>query len=545
MTPHHSDIPEMGSDMDEDEALRYAIALSLQEQDQPVAQAKPSSPPRRESSPNSTAFGSLGLDRKKMEEERLQRLSKRHRETSDDDVVEVPPPKRKPPPLGARPSIRLPFPKGTVKRTWARGYPRTGDDIKIEEVFQKDKLELAVISSFQWDEEWMLSKFDMSKTKLLLAAFAADEAQKAEMRSNVPPGIRFCFPPMNGPGSMHSKLQLLKYPEYIRIVIPTGNLVPYDWGETGVMENVVFLIDLPRLSKPSEHPPTKFSTELGRFLRAMDVDETMVSSLANYDFSETHHLGFVYTIPGGHTGDALKRIGYCGLGASVASLGQATSDPIEVDLVCASLGSINYDLVNAVYNACQGDDGMREYNGRTTRSKKVDRSAASLTLKDRFRVYFPTENTVSKSRGGKLAAGTICVQAKWWRSPTFPTELFRDCVNNRDGLLMHSKIIFVRKSRTRQTDAAGQTRGWAYVGSANLSESAWGRLVKDRVTGRPKMSCRNWECGVVVQVPKAEGAMEEAATNTMDMFDGTIPVPMQIPGPPYGPTEEPWFFLRV
>ena len=43
---------------------------------------------------------------------------------------------------------------------------------------------------------------------------------------------------MNGPGAMHSKLQLLKYPEYLRIVIPTGNLVPYDWGESGVMENV-------------------------------------------------------------------------------------------------------------------------------------------------------------------------------------------------------------------------------------------------------------------------------------------------------------------
>lgn len=40
---------------------------------------------------------------------------------------------------------------------------------------------------------------------------------------------------------MHSKLMLLKYPKYLRIVVPTGNLVPYDWGETGVMENVSLL----------------------------------------------------------------------------------------------------------------------------------------------------------------------------------------------------------------------------------------------------------------------------------------------------------------
>src|SRR5204863_9885118 len=60
-------------------------------------------------------------------------------------------------------------------------------------------------------------------------------------RSNVPAHIvKFCFPPMGGAGSgsMHSKLQLLKYKNSLRIAIPTGNLTRYDWGETGVMENV-------------------------------------------------------------------------------------------------------------------------------------------------------------------------------------------------------------------------------------------------------------------------------------------------------------------
>lgn len=67
--------------------------------------------------------------------------------------------------------------------------------------------------------------------------------QKADMLGNVPQErIRFCFPPMeHGAGSMHSKLQLLKFPNYIRVAVPTGNLVPYDWGETGVMENVSVL----------------------------------------------------------------------------------------------------------------------------------------------------------------------------------------------------------------------------------------------------------------------------------------------------------------
>ena len=31
---------------------------------------------------------------------------------------------------------------------------------------------------------------------------------------------------------------LLKYERYMRIVVPTGNLMSFDWGETGTLENV-------------------------------------------------------------------------------------------------------------------------------------------------------------------------------------------------------------------------------------------------------------------------------------------------------------------
>lgn len=197
MTGSRQDVTDLGSDMDEDEALRYAIALSLQEQENQDQQTSSHVPPASASSASSSrrngtgsggaSFGLLSLDRKKMEQERLQRLAKRRRsplDEDDDDVVEVPPPKRKTPvepsrslPRPSPPSSSPPFPGGVVKRTWARGYPRTPEDIKIEEVFQKDRLELAVLSSYQWDDEWLLSKIDLRRTKLLLVAYAADESQ--------------------------------------------------------------------------------------------------------------------------------------------------------------------------------------------------------------------------------------------------------------------------------------------------------------------------------------------------------------------------------
>ena len=60
---------------------------------------------------------------------------------------------------------------------------------------------------------------------------------------------------------------------------------------------MVFLIDLPRqednAAAASRTSETRFSKDLSRFLSAAGVDEKMVNSLRNYDFSATADIGFV------------------------------------------------------------------------------------------------------------------------------------------------------------------------------------------------------------------------------------------------------------
>ncbi|KAI0911948.1 tyrosyl-DNA phosphodiesterase-domain-containing protein [Ustulina deusta] len=581
---------------DEEAALRYAIALSLQDPNitvSPSAAQKPieldqsgnedddleggpkypptpkkstqlahrnieAAPTTSRSSPapqitsssiHSGAFSTLGLDRKKMEEERLARVAKR-KASHDDETTQRCPQRVKidgqpsgmpcvttAPTSAYTKSPQLPYPKGVVKKTWVSGYPRQ-DDIKIEEILQKDQLELAVLSSFQWDDEWLLSKVDINKTKIVCIAFASSDYQKQEMRANVPKDrIRFCFPPMMPTGSMHSKLQLLKFPNYLRLVIPTGNLVPYDWGETGVMENMVFLIDLPTVTD-SANQLTMFGQELCYFLTASGLDEGLIKSLSKYDFSETSQYRFIHTIGQSHVGDGWQRTGYCGLGRAVESLGLATASEVELDFVVASLGSVNTDLISAIYNAAQGDNGLREYEKRTTGGgkKKAGQKTELSYHPDNFRIYFPSHETVNRSRGGKNSGGTICLQSKWWDSPTFPRELVHDCKSVRPGVLMHTKILFVRHPCHGKSQPS-----WAYIGSANLSESAWGRLVKDRSSGQPKLNCRNWECGVLIPMES------QAGKSGWGSFEKRIPIPMVVPGEAYGKTnsKRPWLFLEA
>ncbi|KAK8066562.1 tyrosyl-DNA phosphodiesterase domain-containing protein [Apiospora hydei] len=630
--PSTSDDPiQLSSDDEDEDDLEkppvYRPSHRLRQQDdmqgtkrEEEEEVKPSSPAAQQQTtqPAQSGLAALGLDRKKMEEERLARLGKRKAPDSEQDsqdrnrrprTVSASPGKqlqhatalvegafRASPSTGVplstsqgRPSMPMPmsmplplppptsgglrWPKGVVRKTWAAGFHPQGTKSRSTKYSKRTSYSwpLSAPCCSQWDDEWMLSKINVSRTKLMCIAYASSDQQRKEIEANVPnENVRFCFPTMLPMGSMHSKLQLLRFPNHLRIVVPSGNFVPYDWGETGAMENVrnpshhayppacaaaasltamqvVFIIDLPKVQTPdaaAANKLTMFGEELCYFLTAQGLDKGLVTSLTKYDFSETNRYAFVHTIradPGGP--------GYCGLGRAVSALGLNTPSLIDIDLVISSLGSVNHELLCALYYAAQGDDGQKVLRERTSKAKAKTAVAkhelSSATLDDHFRIYFPSHDTVAQSRGGPRSAGTICAQSKWWDSATFPRDLIYDYKNVRDGLLLHSKMMLVRGQGPNGVPAA-----WGYVGSANLSESAWGRLTSDRKTGKPKLSCRNWECGVVI--PATEQGVGSVPTNETSPFDmsvflGSIPVPIVATGDDnYGRTrsKRPWLFLE-
>ena len=291
---------------------------------------------------------------------------------------------------------------------------------------------------------------------------AKDEATKQQYRRETASmsNLRLCFPSMVGQvNCMHSKLMLLSHSSYLRVAIPTANLVPYDWGETGDMENMVFLIDLPRLPvgqcKTKENL-TFFGRELIYFLEAMGLERSIVDSVYNFDFAATKDIAFVHTIGGTHAGegDSWRRTGYCGLGRAVGELRLATNGPLHIDFVTSSVGSLNIDFLANLYVAAQGDDGYTEYQRRNPATTK-GRSKAGTAItteartnleklqdevRENFRIYFPTHDTVKSSKAG--FAGTICFQSKWYNSPAFPRHAMRDCKSTRAGLLMHNKVRY-------------------------------------------------------------------------------------------------------
>ncbi|KIW73130.1 hypothetical protein, variant [Phialophora macrospora] len=342
---------------------------------------------------------------------------------------------------------------GIVLKTYVPGYP-AAQTISFESLISPSShLESALLSSFNWNLDWLFPHFETRRTKFQLVMHAKSSAQRESIVKDWQgvPNVRLTFPPMDGNvNCMHSKLMLLFYTnegesvwkggQRCRIVIPTANLVDFDWGVGAFIENMVWLIDLPlrETSTTAGRTEPPFQTSLKQFLKAQTVPDDVLRKLDQFDFSRTAKYGFVHSIGGVHTGQAWRMTGIGGLGHTVTELGLATRDPIQLDYVTSSVGSLNDDFMNSMYLAAQGDSGMTEYTRRL--QKKAPSGDQQSSWKENFRFYFPSDETVRASKGGPQKAGTICFSTKWWQNPSFPRSNMVDCFSVRERLLMHIKV---------------------------------------------------------------------------------------------------------
>ncbi|KAH7068018.1 tyrosyl-DNA phosphodiesterase-domain-containing protein [Paraphoma chrysanthemicola] len=541
-------------DEDEDDQIARAIALSLSQTGPTGHALNNHSPPRvGDVSSNDTVdalqlTGLAGLDRQAMEQERLARLGKRKRDPSPDrpskQIAKSSTTNRvqTPSSLSLAPSEEVHiFPRGTIKRTFAAKFPRT-NDITIDELLQADTVNIAVISSFQWDSEWLNKKIDPRKVKQIWIMNAKDRDTQDRWRQEAQecsiPNLKIHFPPMGGQiHAMHSKFMLLFGTDRLRLIVPTANMTPIDWGEVkndwqpGVMENSVFLIDLPRRSDgvPAEKDMLpSFGRDFVYFLERQEVGQKVIEGVLKFDFSQTDHLAFVHSIGGTYQGEPEQNTGLPGLRQAICDLRLGDVQEMQLDYAASSLGAINDNLLQRIWLAARGEP--------FTTSTKIS------NVRDAMRIYFPTDETIQKSIGGPDCGGIISLGRQHYKAASFPRDCLRDYDSTRRGMLSHNKLLFARGVKTDGTPFA-----WVYVGSANISESAWGaqKVLKSGKMG--SLVVRNWECGVVVPVSQAQmvgAGVRDGAVPPMSVFEGTIEVPFVCPGQRYG-TRQPWLLRAI
>ncbi|EMR10427.1 hypothetical protein PNEG_01143 [Pneumocystis murina B123] len=398
----------------------------------------------------------------------------------------------------------IPFPNGTVKITAVKGYKRTEHDITIEDVFQKESLKAAVLSAFVIDPLWVLTKIQLFNTIIIFVHQAKSDEEEVINRLYLHiPNVSAIFPPMEGANCMHCKLQLLFYTTYLRVVIPSANLVDYDWGETGTMENSMYIQDFPRRITVFTGFSTDFERDIFHYCKIKNYPQHVLEKMKNYDFSLSKNLQFIHSIPlKAQKNSDLKDTGYVSLAKAIQQLGKRHENDIKIDIMTSSLGLLNSTFLSNMYLALKGS--------KVVASRNTDIQAWKTSMK----IHFPSMNTVLSSNGGEESAGTICFQKRFWEYLKFPKSILYDSTAVHVGCLMHHKIILVRNQTS--------TSDFFYIGSANFSSSAWGVLTRLN-SKNPVILCRNWECGVILSLNDHYSCIIEAILSETSSLPNSTP----------------------
>lgn len=371
--------------------------------------------------------------------------------------------------------------------------------------------------------------------------------------------IVYCkFPSFPSYGVMHCKLMILRYRSNIlRIVVSTGNLVPYDYGH---VQNMVFIEDLQlldgvnavdggsSLSISSQHQQSSIDGTTSQSSRKRPLDATMAVSerwsssnrpskqavtgsfkgdlmglleemglinsrdsndgltamLNRYDWTRIK-AKLVYSIPG-TSYDRSKGSGLMMLSRKVMELRkdwpeEAANQVDSIECQGSSLGNMDRAWLSDVLQSCSADD----------RRQHCD------TVDSVIRIVFPTMTHALEGGAGNF--GTIFCKKSHWDGPKFPRSLFYRCESLYGSHQpLHSKTILCQYRH--RTDPQ-QGMGWLYVGSHNFTASAWGKFIKDK----QGIMVSNYEVGVLLPV--------EAAA------DLKLPY-KRSPLSKYAPTEVPW-----
>lgn len=303
-------------------------------------------------------------------------------------------------------------------------------------------------------------------------------------------------------GASHSKILVLIYPGFLRIVITSCNMMDID---TILGDNHWYIHDLPKLPSPATSEPSTFEAGLLAHLKALSTPDVFLDSIRGmYDYS-TVRVHLVTSDPGTYAGKKAENQGLLRLRRVIQDLDlklpEKESGELRLEVCAASIGNLNGKWLNAFHDCALGKEAIE--------IASEDCAAPDL------RLFYPSIGDVKKAhKASQDAASNIgCHTRPWDKASDGIKNIFHHYESKDTGRLFHQKFILAYNPR--DTNAPPY---YVYVGSANFSQSAWGVLENDRkgnsATCNTKLvKLNNFECGVVIPGSLIGGLMEPGTKN--------------------------------
>lgn len=326
-------------------------------------------------------------------------------------------------------------------------------------------------------------------------------------------------------GSSHSKILVLVYPDFLRLVITSCNMMNVD---TVLGDNHWYIHDLPKRASRSTSTLSPFETDFLSHLSALGTPEAFIESIQGmYNYS-TVKVHLTTSVPGvcssakaeKHGLLRLRRI-ILGLDLQLAKKGPSQ---MRLEICAASIGRLSAKWLNSFNDCALG-------------KKSITAGGDSRPVPD-MKLYYPTVGDVKSADAlSQDAASNIgCHIHPWADAPNTVKRIFYHYQSKDAGKLFHQKLILAYNPQ--DTNVAPY---FVYIGSANFSQSAWGALEEDKKKNKATCDTKlvkltNFECGVVIPGDVVKSLLEPGTTSWQS---GIVPYEQHVA--PYNlPKDKPW-----
>uniref|UniRef100_A0A1D1XM86 Tyrosyl-DNA phosphodiesterase 1 n=1 Tax=Anthurium amnicola TaxID=1678845 RepID=A0A1D1XM86_9ARAE len=431
--------------------------------------------------------------------------------------------------------------------------------VGLRDVIQGNVL-VAILSNYMVDIDWLLSECPFLKdVPRVIVIHGESGATLDHMKKNKPANWILHKPPLPiSYGTHHSKAMFLVYPQGLRVIVHTANLIYVDWNNK---TQGLWMQDFPMKNETSEKRLSPFENDLVDYLNVLKWPEfsAVLPSTGQVNINSSFFKKFDYSsavvrlvasVPGYHVGPNLKRWGHMKLRAV---LEECTFDkdfqrsPLVYQF--SSLGSLDEKWLSEL--AFSMSSGISD-----------DKSPLGL---GKAQIIWPTVEDVRCSLEGYAAGNAIPSPQKNVEKEFFKKywAKWKASHTGRCRAMPHIK------SYTRYS---GQNLAWFLLTSANLSKAAWGALQKNN----SQLFIRSYELGVLFLPSRLQGGLSSfsctdnggirqvlpesknnekhktrlvtlcwqrnKATDSCDVIP--LPVPYELPPQPYTSEDVPWSWDR-
>ncbi|KAL2349519.1 hypothetical protein Fmac_003519 [Flemingia macrophylla] len=433
--------------------------------------------------------------------------------------------------------------------------------VSIGDVIQGDIL-VAILSNYMVDIDWLVPACPaLSKVPHVLVLHGESDGRVDYMKRSKPANWILHKPPLPiSFGTHHSKAMLLMYPQGVRVIVHTANLIYVDWNNKS---QGLWMQDFPWKDQNNLSKGSGFENDLVEYLSTLKWPEFSVRlpSLGNvsvtpsffrkFDYSDAR-VRLIASVPGYHSGTSLKKWGHMKLRSL---LQECTFDeefkksPLVYQF--SSLGSLD-------------EKWMAEL--ASSMSAGLSKDQTPLGMGEPL-IIWPTVDDVRCSLEGYAAGSAIpsplknvekAFLKKYWAK-------WKADHTGRCRAMPHIKT-FARYNN--------QSLAWFLLTSSNLSKAAWGALQKNNT----QLMIRSYELGVLFLPSsfKRRGSVFSCTSNVAQSEDKNpdretfemkktrlvtltglrgrmhssteavipLPLPYELPPMPYSSQDTPWSWDR-